>query len=422
MDLENHRVLSALVQAGRALSLSPPAPSDDAAGLAAALTHGLPGAPDPTSYGLGWTIGAAPHPWPGRPSSSDWQQLAGAPDLAGGEGGAHQIWPAGGVSGLVPQTSLVHDLPDLTLDQQADPAQTTPQSASAGPGAAPSRPSLYDTWTLPNGEVVRQYDAVQGPNVVYHHGDLAGAPGVYVDDPADPNHPSSVFTPTGPGVATPEHGFVPSPEIGPSGSPYYDKVVWTEGPRQALLRVDAQGNPVKAFVLDSGEADDAPSPTDFIGPGELKLALDLGLAATAKAGAPMLLKGLGAKLAASNLIGKGEEAAAEGAEAPLIQLGGAHRDVKKLTGYESHHMPAKSVSPVSTNDGPAIAMRPADHRKTASWGTAGTEYRREQARLIQNGDYRGAIQMDTDDIRSKFGSKYDDALRQMLEYVEKQGF
>jgi hypothetical protein len=421
MDPELDRALSALVLAGRGLARWPIPEPDHSAGLAALLTHGLPGAPDPTAYGLGWAIGAAPHPWPGLPGAFDWTSASDAPD----PGDALQVSLDPGRA-LVPRRTLVHVLPDLALAPSAAPAQTTSPSSSPPPdasaGSAPAKSQLYNTWTLPDGQVVRQYDSVEGPNVVYHHGDLAGAPGVYVDDPANPDRPSTVFTRTGPGVATLDHGFSLSPEVGPGGAPDYDKVVWQDGGRQGVLRVDAQGSPVKAFVLDAGEAHDAPSPTDFIGPAEIKLPLDWALATAGKAGAPVLLKGLGAKLATSTVIGKGEEAAAEGLEAPLIQLGGAHREVKGLAGYESHHMLARSVSPLSTNDGPAIAMRPADHQDTASWGSAGEEYRREQARLIQNGDFRGAIQMDIDDIRSKFGVKYDDAIRQMLEYVEEQGF
>lgn len=417
--------------AGFAQGLSPlggpalPLPiSQDTADLLHALAaYGLPGAQDTVSLagrlGLASAIDAYP---------------SAAPD-AGGDNQDGAPLPDPDLSttaaGIVPPSTLVHDLPDLTVDPQVSSAQANVQGAprdqTGAPGSADQH--LYDRWTLPNGQVVRQYDAIQGPNVVYHHGDLDGQPGIYVDDPADPSHPGTVFTPTGPGFATTEHGFAPSPEIGPDGSPYYDKVVWREGPRAALLRVDAQGNPVKAFTLDAGEVRDAPGPTDFIGPGEVKLAADLAFAAATKAGAPLLLKGLGAKLVASNIVGEGERAAAEGGEAaaagadePIVQLGGAHRDVKKLTGYQSHHMPARSVSPLPVNDGPAIAMQPLDHQNTASWGRKGESFRRRQFELIQKGDFKGAQQMDIDDIRSRFGSKYDDAIGQMLDYTNKKGF
>jgi len=38
--------------------------------------------------------------------------------------------------------------------------------------------------------------------------------------------------------------------------------------------------------------------------------------------------------------------------------------------------------------------------------------------LLKKGDLLGAIQMDIDDIRSKFGSKCDDAISEMLNYAK----
>ena len=65
-------------------------------------------------------------------------------------------------------------------------------------------------------------------------------------------------------------------------------------------------------------------------------------------------------------------------------------------------------------------MEKEDHRKTASWGPGenSKRYREKQRQLIEDGRFRDAVQMDVDDIRSKFGEKYDDAIGEMLEYVE----
>ncbi|MGN6820465.1 MAG: hypothetical protein ACTHJR_17540 [Sphingomonas sp.] len=53
---------------------------------------------------------------------------------------------------------------------------------------------------------------------------------------------------------------------------------------------------------------------------------------------------------------------------------------------------------------------------------AGTRaYRQTQADLIANGDFRGAQQMDINDINTKFGNKYDDAIQQMLRYSQSKG-
>lgn len=114
--------------------------------------------------------------------------------------------------------------------------------------------------------------------------------------------------------------------------------------------------------------------------------------------------------------GKGTE---ERSKKPKI-LGGAYKDIE-ADGGERHHMPAKSVSTLSEDDGPAIWMEAADHAKTASNGNQGSDgkkYRARQAALIEQGRFDEALQMDIDDIRRKFGKKYDEGIKQMLEYYK----
>jgi len=101
-------------------------------------------------------------------------------------------------------------------------------------------------------------------------------------------------------------------------------------------------------------------------------------------------------------------------------VGGAYKDIEAGLG-EVHHMPADSVSTLSRNEGPAIWMEKADHLQTASHGTqgaAGAEYRAQQAALIEEGKFDEAVQMDINDIRSKFGNKYDVGIEQMLKYYK----
>jgi filamentous hemagglutinin len=106
-------------------------------------------------------------------------------------------------------------------------------------------------------------------------------------------------------------------------------------------------------------------------------------------------------------------------------LGGAHRDTSKPVndGFDSHHCPAKACyadSLISSQDGPAIKMSPEDHKLTASAGSSdeAKAYRAQQQKLLSEGRLDEAIQMDVDDIRSKFGGKYDDNIQQMLEYAK----
>jgi hypothetical protein len=109
---------------------------------------------------------------------------------------------------------------------------------------------------------------------------------------------------------------------------------------------------------------------------------------------------------------------------PEAKKGGSYRDVKRTSDgdtYEVHHMPADSASNLERDDGPAIRMEKEDHRQTASCGNSreAREYRERQKELIEQGKFREALQMDIDDIHEKFGDKYDDAIAEMQEYVDK---
>ena len=89
-------------------------------------------------------------------------------------------------------------------------------------------------------------------------------------------------------------------------------------------------------------------------------------------------------------------------------------------------MPADSASNLDRNDGPAIKMEKEDHRKTASCGNSieAREYRQRQREFIENGKFKEACQMDIDDIKEKFGDKYDNAIAEMNQYIkqlEKEG-
>lgn len=103
--------------------------------------------------------------------------------------------------------------------------------------------------------------------------------------------------------------------------------------------------------------------------------------------------------------------------------GGSYAEVKKHSDgetHEVHHMPADSASFLERNDGPAIKMEKSDHRQTASCGSSreAREYQAAQKELIEAGKFREALQMDIDDIREKFGDKYDLAIAEMLQYVD----
>lgn len=118
-----------------------------------------------------------------------------------------------------------------------------------------------------------------------------------------------------------------------------------------------------------------------------------------------------------------EKQAAQLKEVTKEKQGGSYKDVKKTSNgetHEVHHIPSDSASNLDRNEGPAIKMEKADHRKTASCGNSreAREYQRVQKELIEQGKFLEALQMDIDDIHEKFGDKYDDAIAEMMEYVK----
>jgi hypothetical protein len=105
------------------------------------------------------------------------------------------------------------------------------------------------------------------------------------------------------------------------------------------------------------------------------------------------------------------------------KLGGKYSDVF-VQGegflFQVHHMPANSSSIVPFKLGPGIKMDIFDHKITASFDNlpGAKLFRETQSELIKSGSFRKAIQMDIDDIRLKFGDKYDQHISEMLKYVD----
>lgn len=102
--------------------------------------------------------------------------------------------------------------------------------------------------------------------------------------------------------------------------------------------------------------------------------------------------------------------------------GGAHGSTKLPwgDGLESHHTPADAISPLPSDAGPAIQLRPEDHRQTAShpevYGYLA--YQARQATLIAQGRFMDAVEMDIADVSRKFPGRYDSALAQMRRYAQ----
>lgn len=113
--------------------------------------------------------------------------------------------------------------------------------------------------------------------------------------------------------------------------------------------------------------------------------------------------------------------------------GGPHSQTKLPPGdgLDSHHMPAKAISGLGTDSGPAIKMDPADHAETSSngqQGQYGKQYRNRIKGMIDKGQMRDAMATEVRDVRraaqlvSSNIRKYNQAMQEMLDYAKGKGW
>jgi hypothetical protein len=138
---------------------------------------------------------------------------------------------------------------------------------------------------------------------------------------------------------------------------------------------------------------------------------------------------------------------ADQAKAPRARVAAINREVDKLSGIallperaggsyrrvsdktvdgvsEANHLPAwnsyEGQVPLNHGDGPCIFMLEADHRRLASTGsgTKAVEWRETQRKLISEGKFSEAFEMDVRDIASKFpDGRYTKAIEQARMYM-----
>jgi hypothetical protein len=108
-----------------------------------------------------------------------------------------------------------------------------------------------------------------------------------------------------------------------------------------------------------------------------------------------------------------------------VYRGGIYKNLKdpgtkkNVPGTEINHIPSKqSTLPVGIrpNDGSAIQMDYQDHRDVTSTGSsiASQVWQKKQKDLVAAGRIDEAIQMDINDIRVRFGTKYNRAIAEMI--------
>lgn len=92
--------------------------------------------------------------------------------------------------------------------------------------------------------------------------------------------------------------------------------------------------------------------------------------------------------------------------------------------YDVHHLiPVKLLNLTGILkewEGPCIRMENKDHLATESYGNKSmlnNDYIQLQLEFLNAKDIRSAVELEIADIRAKFGSKYEDAIRDVMKYV-----
>ena len=112
-----------------------------------------------------------------------------------------------------------------------------------------------------------------------------------------------------------------------------------------------------------------------------------------------------------------------------IVIGGSYEFVQHFADsstHEAHHLIPKKLLIITgilkVSEGPSIRMEKKDHQLTRSYKRRDmlkNDFFRKQQEYLEALNIREAVEMEIADIQAKFGSKYDDAIREVRKYITK---
>ena len=121
-----------------------------------------------------------------------------------------------------------------------------------------------------------------------------------------------------------------------------------------------------------------------------------------------------AKFTLTNEYGQNPSSKTESHQRYLFEGGGYNP--MQAYGGQRHHMPSQAGynqgGTQALSNAPVIRMLTVDHQKTASYGNVNPNFKVQEGNLIRQGMYLAAFDLSVADIRSKFGSKYDEAINE----------
>lgn len=112
-----------------------------------------------------------------------------------------------------------------------------------------------------------------------------------------------------------------------------------------------------------------------------------------------------------------------------IVIGGSYEFVQHFADsstHEAHHLIPQKLLIITgilkVSEGPSIRMEKKDHQLTRSYKRRDmlkNDFFRKQQEYLEAHNIREAVEMEIADIQAKFGSKYDDAIREVRKYITK---
>ena len=112
-----------------------------------------------------------------------------------------------------------------------------------------------------------------------------------------------------------------------------------------------------------------------------------------------------------------------------IVIGGSYEFVQHFADsstHEAHHLIPQKLLIITgilkVSEGPSIRMEKKDHQLTRSYKRRDmlkNDFFRKQQEYLEALNIREAVEMEIADIQAKFGSKYDDAIREVRKYITK---
>lgn len=106
-----------------------------------------------------------------------------------------------------------------------------------------------------------------------------------------------------------------------------------------------------------------------------------------------------------------------------IPRAGLHGELR-LRGFESHHIPSNSSSPLPRAKGPSVLLSSDDHRRTGSYGNtnASKDFRRREGEAFESEGFAASQDIGIEDLRRILGEHAEPLIDELLKRSKAEGY